>query len=511
MNNTNCLTPNGSIKFTAPTPVGSYSYSINGGVSFQASTDFTGLTNGTYSLIAKQNTSGCSSAAVAKTILNPTVTSPLTTVTNNTNCNTPNGKIVFTSPAPLTNYAFSIDSGATYNTNPNFIGLLAGKYNTRVKLVSTGCESAAVAKTITNPTIALPTVTITNNTNCSAPNGKLTITAPTPLANYQFSIDGGLTFSGSPIFTGLVEGTYSVVAKLNSTGCTSLSTSKVITKPIITTPIAKPSPLATVCPSTTVNLLTMQPIAASNTTLEWHTVSANPSASSLVANPTTIGVSQNYYLFAKSNINDCYSGPSTPVTTIIYDCNDTDGDGVADYLDVDDDNDGILDIDESIACSPFYWSYANFKITGNKYAGDLLRDGIKVADVSFEIPAGQTGYTVQPTGIAQTATRVTFVTNQAVVGGDKYYDIKIAPLPGITLKAPFRIIQPGYASVWVNHPGRHYAILGNNLNGSPSVGVFTEVVEHITERNGVTYYYSGEPLTNPDFAPDGAGNNGFAR
>ena len=507
VNNTSCITPNGSITATSPTPLANYSFSIDGGVTFQASNVFTGLTGKAYSIVAKQNSTGCKSLALAKTLTNPAVTAPTTVVTNNTDCNSPNGKIVFSAPIPLTNYSFSIDSGATYQTNPNFTALAANTYYTRVKLQSSGCESAVVVKAITNPLIAVPTVTITNNTNCTTPNGKLTISAPIPLANYEFSIDGGVTFSPNFIYTGLNAGTYNVMAKLTSTGCKSLASAKIITNPVITVPIPTVSSLATVCPSTTVNLVSVQPVAAANTTLEWHTVSANPTAANLVANPTAVGVSQNYYLYAKSNVNDCYSAQSIPVTMIKYDCSDTDSDGIPDYIDVDDDNDGILDTDESVACSPNVWSYSGFTISGNKYAGNLLRDGIKVADVSFEIPTSQVsaGYTVQPTGTAQTGNRVTFVTLQSVVGGDHYYQIKIAPLPGITIKAPFRIIQPGYAPVWVNHPGQHYAILGNNLDGSPSVGVYSELVEHVTERNGVTYYYSGERLTNPAFAPDGAG------
>lgn len=43
------------------------------------------------------------------------------------------------------------------------------------------------------------------------------------------------------------------------------------------------------------------------------------------------------------------------------DCVDSDGDGIADWQDLDDDNDGILD---SVECPPIYASYANTTITG---------------------------------------------------------------------------------------------------------------------------------------------------
>lgn len=505
VNNTNCNTPNGKITITAPTPLANYEFSKDGGLTFQTSNEFTGLNVGTYNIVAKLISSGCKSAAVAKAVTNPAVTAPISAVVANTDCNTPNGKITFSSPVPLTDYEFSIDSGATYQTSIIFTGLTGKTYQTRVRLIASGCQSAAVAKAITNPAIAAPTVTIVNNTNCASPNGKFTISAPIPLANYEFSIDNGATFSSNTVFANLAEGTYNVVAKLTSTGCKSTPVAKVVTKPTITAPVPTTITITNACPGTTGSLLAIQPVEAANTNLEWHTVAINPTAGTLVSNTSSITVTQNYYLYSKSTINACYSAASAPVAFFKYDCTDTDGDGVSDYLDIDDDNDGITDSDESVACSPSFWSYANFKIVGQAYKGDLLRDGIKVADVSFEIPAGQTGYTIQPTGISQTTTRATFVALQSVYGGDHYFQIKIAPLPGVTIRSPFRIVQPGYAPVWVNHPGQHYAILGNKLDGSPSVGVYTELVEHVTERNGSSYYHSGEKLTNPAFAPDGAG------
>ncbi|MEZ5047448.1 MAG: hypothetical protein R2831_10705 [Chitinophagaceae bacterium] len=194
VNNTNCSTPNGKITFTAPTPLGLYEFSVDSGMTYQASNEFTNLPAGIYKIRARQISSGCVSSVVSKTITNPTIAAPISTITHNTNCNAPTGKIVFSSPTPLVNYLFSIDSGATYQSNINFLNLPGGVYYTRVKNIASGCESAVANKTINNPAVTVPTVTVVNNTNCFSPNGKLTITAPTPLANYEFSIDSGATF-----------------------------------------------------------------------------------------------------------------------------------------------------------------------------------------------------------------------------------------------------------------------------------------------------------------------------
>lgn len=241
-NVTNCNTPNGSITFTGPTPTSSYQFSIDGGVSFGATgqVSFTGLTPGTKSTVAKLVATGCVSAPVAKTIAKPAVTAPTSTVTAVSNCNTPNGKITFTAPTPVASYSFSTDGGATFGTAGQtvFANKAAGTYSTVVKLNSSGCTSASVAKVIANPAVTKPTGTATNVTNCNAPNGKIVFTAPTPLTSYAFSVDGGVTFgtTGQTTFTGLSAGTKVTIAKLAATGCRSAATNIAVTNPVITVP-----------------------------------------------------------------------------------------------------------------------------------------------------------------------------------------------------------------------------------------------------------------------------------
>lgn len=242
INNTNCTTPNGRITFTAPTPVGNYQFSIDGGLTYgtPGQTIFNGLAAGTYATKAKLVSTGCVSVAVNKVITNPAVTAPTSTVTNVTNCNTPNGRITFTAPTPLASYQFSVDNGVTFGAAGQtvFTGLAAGTRLTRSKLVSSGCVSAAVSKVITNPVVTAPTSTFINPTNCNTPNGRITFTAPTPTASYQFSVNGGTSFgtAGQVLFTGLAAGTHVTRAKLVSTGCISAAVNKVLVNPTVTAP-----------------------------------------------------------------------------------------------------------------------------------------------------------------------------------------------------------------------------------------------------------------------------------
>jgi len=235
----NCNTPNGSITFTAQT---GFVFSIDGGATFGTTgqTLFNGLNAGTYVTLSMQTSTGCRSATSSKTVAGPTITAPTSTVVNASNCNVPNGSITFTAPTPVASYQFSIDGGTTFGTAGQtlFPGLAPATYVTVSRLVSTGCVSARVNKTVAKPTITTPTSTVVNVSNCNTPNGSITFTAPTPLANYRFSVDGGATFgtAGQVLFNGRPAGTYSTVAMLNSSGCTSSPVSKVIANPTVTAP-----------------------------------------------------------------------------------------------------------------------------------------------------------------------------------------------------------------------------------------------------------------------------------
>lgn len=232
-NNTICSgTPNGSITVTAPTPLANFQFSINNGSAYQTSNIFTGLAAGTYLVRAKSNATGCQSAALSRaiTLAPAVVTTPTLTVTQPTSCTTPNGSVTVNPvPAVPANFQYSKDNGVTFQASNIFPGLAGGAYQFRTRLISTGCMSAAVASTLTNPAVATPTATAVNNTNCSLPNGSITATGPTPLANFEFSIDNGVTFQASNVFNNLVGGTYSVRAKNIATGCISAALSRPVT------------------------------------------------------------------------------------------------------------------------------------------------------------------------------------------------------------------------------------------------------------------------------------------
>ncbi|WP_435524801.1 hypothetical protein [Chryseobacterium indoltheticum] len=104
---------------------------------------------------------------------------------------------------------------------------------------------------------------------------------------------------------------------------------------------------------------------------------------------TTLGVPTIAGIGQKVNISDNKNYQS---------CTDFDGDGVSDFDDIDDDNDGVLDIIESPACFDIRNTHDLFTITSgltspddNQADNDIqaLHDGVQT-DFNFRFNNGQT-------------------------------------------------------------------------------------------------------------------------
>ncbi len=188
-----------------------YQYSINGGVSYQTSNVFTGLNQGTYSLVVKDS-NGCTNSGSA-TLTN---TNPITinTLIVNPCPNTSNGSISITATGGTGPYSYSID-GVTFQTSPTFNNLAANSYNLVVR-DNTGCLGST--------TVQLSSISITfigTPPTCSTlTNGSIVINAIGGNPPYQYSIDGGANYFNSSTFNNLGNGSYTVVAK-DSNNCTS--------------------------------------------------------------------------------------------------------------------------------------------------------------------------------------------------------------------------------------------------------------------------------------------------
>lgn len=212
------ITPGGPLTLCAG---GSVTLSSSAGTTYLWSTGATTQsininTSGSYS-VRVTNVDGCQSvvSAPVTVTVNPSPTTPTITAGGPlTFC--AGGSVTLTSSAGIT-YLWS-NGATTQSINVT----TSGSYTVRVTNAS-GCQSAASAPTVVtvNPTPSTPAV----NVDCSLGFGQgiLTVTAPTPLTDYQFSLDG-VQFGTT--FTNVANGSHSIVARNNAMSC--ISTANIV-------------------------------------------------------------------------------------------------------------------------------------------------------------------------------------------------------------------------------------------------------------------------------------------
>ncbi|HAH23484.1 MAG TPA: hypothetical protein DCL77_06970 [Prolixibacteraceae bacterium] len=228
-----CILASGTIEVTLPLGA-AYQYSVDG-INFQSSPVFKGLLAGSYPVTVKETSTGCVSAPTTLT-LNPVpvIPAPEARVTGQPDCVLSLGSIEVTAPLG-TAYQYSVD-GITYQDSPVFTGLFAGNYPVTLKVRATGCVSAAITLTI-DPAPgapAAPAAKVNVQPDCVVSLGTIEVTEPLGIA-FQYSVNG-TTFQSSPVFAGLLSGSYPVTVKEKATGCVSAPTTLTI-NPALSVPV----------------------------------------------------------------------------------------------------------------------------------------------------------------------------------------------------------------------------------------------------------------------------------
>ncbi|MFM9027616.1 MAG: hypothetical protein ACKOQ6_06435, partial [Bacteroidota bacterium] len=141
-------------------------------------------------------------------------------------CTTSTGSITITSPTGA-GVTYSIN-GTNYQAGTTFSGLLPGSYNVTARNVS-GCTSAPTVAVVNSAPLTPPTPVLSAvQPTCTQASGSITVSSPTG-AGITYSINGS-AFQSSTLFSNLVAGTYSVVAK-NASGCVSNAVSVTLIQP----------------------------------------------------------------------------------------------------------------------------------------------------------------------------------------------------------------------------------------------------------------------------------------
>jgi gliding motility-associated-like protein len=204
--------------------VGPYNFDLTSGPNTPLSSGtgtFTGLTPGTYAVDVTDIGSGC--VASGTFTINPgpsCCTLGHTEAFTDANCNAANatcdGTITLTATNPIGSAIFSIDGGVTTQAIGNFTGLCAGTYDIRVEDAD-GCLSTS-AIVIAEPA-PLDIIENTTTTTCGTSNGDITLAGAGGTPAYEFSFDGGATFSVANSLAGIPAGAYDCVIR-DANGCT---------------------------------------------------------------------------------------------------------------------------------------------------------------------------------------------------------------------------------------------------------------------------------------------------
>ncbi|MBK8414988.1 MAG: hypothetical protein IPL22_11180 [Bacteroidetes bacterium] len=189
--NANCGNSDGSLQITANGGSGSFTYSIDNGITFQPGNSFSSLPAGTYQIIVR-DASDCINSGTATILNNSAPAIQNTTVTNNS-CNGSDDASITIAAGGAAPLAYSIDGGFTWHSNNIFNGLTPGNYSIIVS-DTTGCTATGSA-TLTEPNAIVATYT-TLPATCSNSDGSVTLSASGGSGALSYSLNGGPSQSG---------------------------------------------------------------------------------------------------------------------------------------------------------------------------------------------------------------------------------------------------------------------------------------------------------------------------
>jgi hypothetical protein len=215
----------GSILVAAAGGTGSHQFSINGGVSFQSSGNFTGLSAGTYAVIVR-DAAGCGQGFNVTLNQALPISFGISTIKPSCSGISDAELMVNSVTGGIGTFSYSID-GITYQSSPQFQNLAAGNYIVHVKDAA-GC---IVTESINiQPTSSVIASVSATPVSCNGlTDGAVTITASGGNGSFMYNLNGG-TYQSFPGFQGLTSGTYTYSVR-DIQGCTFQST-VTITQPL---------------------------------------------------------------------------------------------------------------------------------------------------------------------------------------------------------------------------------------------------------------------------------------
>ena len=215
----------GRIEVLAQGGVGPYQYSING-AAWVASPLFSNLAAGIYNISVRDNNGCIFSGLPPVEITQPAnpILAPVNIV-QQIACHGGSDGIIRVTPfggsAPYLYSWQRVGDPIWTSTAQQPEGLIAGTYRVRVTDAN-GCFVDSENVTLSQPasaiTATIPVATV-NHVSCNGAADGSFLVSVTPVGVYEYSIDAGVTWQASNLFSGLNAGTYNVSVR-NSSGCT---------------------------------------------------------------------------------------------------------------------------------------------------------------------------------------------------------------------------------------------------------------------------------------------------
>lgn len=202
---------------------GSYEYSLDG-LTFSSSTSYTSLPPDDYDLYIKDLANNCTSVQ-SFTISAPNLT--LSASTTDATCSqSSDGIITLTATASNGPVTYSID-GSSYFSSGTFNSLLSGDYTAYAQ----DATSCVLSMDVTLGPSPFPNSYTKTDITCNGDDdGEIVFNTIGGNGPYEFSIDGGVTFTMIETFSNLASGTYDIQTK-NGIGCYSAIEQVTINEP----------------------------------------------------------------------------------------------------------------------------------------------------------------------------------------------------------------------------------------------------------------------------------------
>jgi gliding motility-associated-like protein len=212
-----------SIVITAGNGIAPYEYSIDNGLSFQASNVFNGLVAGPYNVVVRDSKE-CSSLATLVTITEPALVSGTITLTQGLTCGAGNATqaaiVTVVGSGGTGPYTYSFDGGVNYTSTNTYTTYTSGNVTALVQ-DSNGCL-IPLALTIPVPALDPPTdLTFTSPAvTCTVPTTDVTLTATNGVGPLTYEIISPIAVGpqASNVFTGLAPDTY-MFRVIDANGC----------------------------------------------------------------------------------------------------------------------------------------------------------------------------------------------------------------------------------------------------------------------------------------------------